>query len=78
MRPMLNLSPRFLLSPQFFALPLIALGVIIALAQTGRHNSPTDAVAASPAIYRAVNCAASANATKAACTVATGETVRVR
>jgi hypothetical protein len=78
MRPMLNLPPRFLLSPRFFALPLIALGVIVALAQAGRHHGAADATAASPVVYRAVNCTAPANAARAACTVATGTTSRVR
>lgn len=78
MRPMLNLSPRFFLSPRFLALPLIALGVIVALAHTGRQNGTAGAVASSPAVYRAVNCEAPANAAKPACTVATGATIRVR
>ncbi|HET9904213.1 MAG TPA: hypothetical protein VFQ27_10995 [Xanthobacteraceae bacterium] len=76
---MLNLGPRFLLSPRFLALPLIALGVIIALAQTGKSPKPTATQVAEPRIYRAVNCTNPANAGHPACGIARGDVpVRIR
>jgi hypothetical protein len=73
---MLNLSPRFFLSPRFLALPLIALGVIVALAQTGKHAPTANTHMAAPKIYRALNCANPANAMQAACAIAADDTIR--
>ena len=72
-----NLSPRFLLSSRFLALPLFAVAVIVALAYAGRAERAGDQVAATK-IYRAVNCANPAHATSTACTVAAGTVTRVR
>ena len=72
---MLSLSPRRIFSPRFLALPLIALGVIIALAQTGKQNPSAGGQLAAPKIYRAVNCANPVNAAHAGCAVATGDTL---
>lgn len=67
---MFKLTPRFLLSPRFFALPLIALAVIFALAQTTTRSTSTSVEVAGPKVYRAVNCSDPARANTAACTVA--------
>jgi hypothetical protein len=67
---MFKLTPRFLLSPRFFALPLIALAVIFALAQTTTRSTSTGVEVAGPKIYRAINCSDPARANTAACTVA--------
>lgn len=68
---MQQLSPRTLFSPRFLALPIIALTIIVALAQTSSRN-PTVAGAqvAGPTVHRAINCADPAKATVAACNVA--------
>ena len=45
---MLTPSRGFLLSPRFFALPAVALGVIIALAQAAQEPKRVEAKAAGP------------------------------
>ena len=66
---MLQHSPRFLASPRFFALPLIALVVIMALAQASKATRTADSQSAAPRVYRAVTCASPADA-GLACAVA--------
>ena len=70
---MIKFSPRFLLSPRFFALPLLALCVIVALAQATANKPKAGAVAATK-VERAVNCAA-ANPTDSRCAIAGGDVV---
>lgn len=72
---MIRFSPRFLLSPRFFALPLLALTVIFALAQATAQK-PKDGAVASTKIERAVNC--SAAPASASCSVAGSGGVVVR
>jgi hypothetical protein len=67
---MFKLTPRLLASPRFYALPLIALAVIIALAQTTTRSTSTGVEMASPKIFRAINCSDPARANTSACTVA--------
>ena len=67
---MFKLTPRLLLSPRFYALPLIALAVIIALAQTATRTTSGNVELASPKVHRAINCSDPARANTAACTVA--------
>jgi hypothetical protein len=67
---MFTLSLKSLLSPRLLALPTLALAVIVALAHAsaGRVDAGGE-IAASPAVIRAVSCAA-AGAMERACTVA--------
>lgn len=74
---MLNLSPRFLLSPRFFALPLIAIAVLIGLAQASNRTAPTGNQAAAP-IVRATTCATAGKAADAACATVRDDTRMVR
>lgn len=69
---MFKLTPRFLMSPRFLALPVLAVVVIVALAQTSTRSTSTTAgvEVAGPKIYRAINCSDPARANTAACTVA--------
>jgi len=65
----------FLISPRFIALPVIALAVIVSLAQAHgpRLNDQKSAgviQAAAPAVYHAVNCAKPENARHAQCSFA--------
>jgi hypothetical protein len=55
-----------MLSPRFLALPVIALTVIVALAQA--HNGAGARQTDTPTVYRAVNCAAAV--VEPACAVA--------
>ncbi|BAT58939.1 hypothetical protein GJW-30_1_01467 [Variibacter gotjawalensis] len=68
---MFQLSPQTIFSPRFLALPLIALTIIVALAQTASRN-PTVAGAqvASPTVHRAINCSDPSKAASPTCTVA--------
>jgi hypothetical protein len=69
---MLKLSPRCLLSPRFLALPVIALSVIVALAQASRETHTLGTQIATSKVYRAVNCASPVNAGHASCAIAAG------
>lgn len=75
---MFKLSPRFLISPRFLALPAIALGILIALAQTTTPTVSTGAQVAAPKIVRAVNCSDPARASTALCVVAGNSARTVR
>lgn len=75
---MLKFSPSFLLSPRFFALPLIALTVLVALAQTNARAPSTGQEASAPKVFRAVNCSDPSKAGSAMCTVAGSPAVAVR
>jgi hypothetical protein len=58
---------------------VIALTVIVALAQTSRSTVPAGTQASASKIYRAVNCASPANAAHVSCTIAADQTAsRVR
>ena len=67
---MFEFTPRFLLSPRFFALPLIALAVLLALSQVSTRSTSTGLEVAGPKVYRAVNCSDPGRANTAACAVA--------
>jgi hypothetical protein len=75
---MFKFTPRFLLSPRFFVLPLAALAVLIALSQVSTRTPWTGLEVAGPKIYRAVNCSDPAHATAAACAVAVDPARTVR
>ncbi len=73
----------FLLTPRFLALPVIALAVIVGLAQAHGPsiNKSADMVASAPSVYRVVNCANPDNAHAPQCALARsrpGETGRAR
>jgi hypothetical protein len=74
-RLMVKFSPRFFLSPRFFALPFIALAVIVTLAQAHR-GKPIGSELAS-AVVRATTCATPGRAVDAACAIARADTSRV-
>lgn len=75
---MFNPSTRFLLSPRFFALPLIALAVIVALAQA-TSRTPSNGTQVAAPIIRANTCATpAARANDPACIVARGTNTAVR
>ena len=57
-----------MLSARFVALPVIALTVIVALAQA--HSRPGMSQTETRSVYRAVNCATAAAITEATCTFA--------
>lgn len=75
---MFQLSPRTLLSPRFLALPIIALTIIVALAQTSRNPTIAGAQIAGPTVHRVINCADPAKATVAACNIARDQGSAVR
>lgn len=75
---MLQLSAQTILSPRFFALPIIALTVIVSLAYVSRSPAVIGTQVAGPTVYRAINCADPAKATASACTVATDRLRTVR
>jgi hypothetical protein len=70
---MFKLSPRLFLSPRFFALPLIALAIIVALAHANSTRISGTQVAAP--IIRATTCATPGKAADPACAVARDATV---
>jgi len=72
---MFKLSPRLFLSPRFFALPLIALAIIVALAHANRDRVTATQVAAP--VIRATTCATPGKAADASCTVARDATATV-
>ncbi len=68
---MFEISPRTILSPRFLALPIIALTVIVALAQTSSRNPVVAGTqVAGPTVHRAINCSDPSKATAPACTIA--------
>jgi hypothetical protein len=76
---MFKLSARSIFSPRFLALPIIALTIIVALAQTATRNQTVAGTqVAGPTVYRAVNCSDPAKATAAACNIATNPARTVR
>ena len=62
-------SLRFLASPRFFALPLIALTIIVALSYTQARTSSAGVEVAAP-VVRAVTCSTPGRAADPACAVA--------
>ena len=63
------------LSPKFFALPVAALAVIIALSQAHSQNPRSNE--ASVTVYRATNCAAPATTFNAACAIAHNDSATI-
>jgi hypothetical protein len=74
---MQNQSIQFLTSPRFFALPLIALTIIVALASSNARSTPSSMEVAAP-VVRAVSCSAPARSADPACTVARTGNIVVR
>jgi len=62
-------SLGFLTSPRFFALPLIALTIIVALSQTNAGPKSSSIEMAAP-VVRAVTCSTPGRAVDPACAVA--------
>lgn len=54
---MFTLSPRSLLSPRFFAMPLIALAIIVGLAHASKNSRDAGTQVAAPKV-RATACQA--------------------
>ena len=62
-------SLGFLVSPRFFALPLIALTIIVALSHTNARSGPSGVEMAAP-VVRAVTCSTPTRAADSSCAVA--------
>lgn len=67
-----------LLSPRFLALPVIALAVIVALAQSHGGSKSTGTEVAAPSVHRAGNCTTPGKRTSAACAIATTDATVIR
>lgn len=74
---MFTLSPKSLFSPRFLALPVIALAVIVALAQSSNRSGAGTEVAG-PTVVRAVSCSTPGKAMDRACAVARDDLRAVR
>ena len=64
-----------MLTARFLAMPVIALTVIVALAQA--HSRPGMSTTETRTVYRAVNCATPAASTDATCALAGNATASV-
>ena len=64
-----------MLSVRFLAMPVIALTVIVALAQA--HSRPGTSPTETRSVYRAVNCATAAASADSTCTLAGNATASV-
>ena len=71
------LSPRSLVSPRFFAMPLIALAIIIGLAHASHTSRTADTQVAAPKV-KATVCQAGLGRTTDACAIVRDETRIVR
>jgi hypothetical protein len=68
----------FMLSPRFFALPVIALAIIIALAQASNTQTRSTGTEMAAPKLRATTCTTPARTAEAACAVARDGTSLVR
>lgn len=72
------LSPRSLLSPRFFAMPLIAVAIIIGLAHASHTSRTADTQVAAPKVKATVCQVAPGRTADASCAIVRDETRVVR